>query len=396
LSDTRNCGSCGTACTSGEYCTKGFCGPCAALVINEFFFDPAFVQLVDYPGGTLGPMYVPSIQGLKYVELFNTCPTESIDLTGWELQAHYGTPDNPWRTLVSLSGSLPSGGYRVYGNSSFEPKDGTIGGEPTDQIAALRLTFPNKLGQQTEADFVTWIQYFLGYPAAKSLYGLAAWAWSRIPNGTNTGNNYDDFKPTDLSPKQPNVPLNNGVKSGTETDVDCGGPVIANFRCATGKACLQSSDCLDGPCIDGTCRVTSCSDGVKYGTETDIDCGGECPTKCAFGLSCQTRSDCSTNDCFHNICTRACIPNDPSESCGNYICSTVLISMQWYAKCLTGCNSDSDCVTGAYCSNPGTTCEGFDCWRTGTCLAKKGLGSSCIGSNECLSGSCVNNVCSDL
>ena len=47
----------------------------------------------------------------------------------------------------------------------------------------------------------------------------------------------------------------------------------------------------------GTCRAPLCTDNVKNGTETDVDCGGSCPTKCHTGDKCKVASDCDTSIC---------------------------------------------------------------------------------------------------
>ncbi|MFH1770460.1 MAG: hypothetical protein ABH828_02785 [archaeon] len=44
-----------------------------------------------------------------------------------------------------------------------------------------------------------------------------------------------------------------------------------------------------------------CFNGDIDGTETDIDCGGEC-TKCATGNFCENDNDCTTDFCIDNIC----------------------------------------------------------------------------------------------
>ncbi len=113
----------------------------------------------------------------------------------------------------------------------------------------------------------------------------------------------------------------NGVIDEGETDVDCGGSLCG--PCADDKACLMNSDCIDQRCIENHCLHTSCvtltcvdgvcdpvsgdchscSDGVKNGDETDIDCGGAgCPA-CKKTQACLTNDDCETNLCEHNVCT---------------------------------------------------------------------------------------------
>lgn len=41
--------------------------------------------------------------------------------------------------------------------------------------------------------------------------------------------------------------------------------------------CLRGSDCASGVCTSGRCQTPTCSDGVRNGAETGVDCGGACP-----------------------------------------------------------------------------------------------------------------------
>ena len=47
------------------------------------------------------------------------------------------------------------------------------------------------------------------------------------------------------------------VKNGSESDVDCGGTCPA---CADGKACGAGTDCTSGVCTAGKCTGASCTD----------------------------------------------------------------------------------------------------------------------------------------
>ena len=51
----------------------------------------------------------------------------------------------------------------------------------------------------------------------------------------------------------------------------------------------------------GELPISTCSDGIKNGNETDIDCGGSCPS-CEDGKSCLQNSDCSSNTCYNSVC----------------------------------------------------------------------------------------------
>jgi hypothetical protein len=55
-----------------------------------------------------------------------------------------------------------------------------------------------------------------------------------------------------------------------------------------------------------------CADGVKNGTETDVDCGGTCP-RCATGKTCAIRNDCASARCEAGTC-QTC--QNPNTDCG--------------------------------------------------------------------------------
>ncbi len=50
-----------------------------------------------------------------------------------------------------------------------------------------------------------------------------------------------------------------------------------------------------------------CLNGVRDGSESDVDCGGTCPTKCAAGMSCGTDADCASGDCALNAGVWQCL-----------------------------------------------------------------------------------------
>jgi len=67
----------------------------------------------------------------------------------------------------------------------------------------------------------------------------------------------------------------------------------------------QSTQCL---------IVASCSDGIKNGNETGVDCGGNCAKKCAAGVSCASSSDCSSGlGCSSGICAAATTSSSSSK-----------------------------------------------------------------------------------
>ena len=95
--------------------------------------------------------------------------------------------------------------------------------------------------------------------------------------------------------------------------------------------------CGGGACRSGSCvaaappttapPVPTCSDGVKNGSETDIDCGGSCP-KCGTGKACQVNGDCVNDVCQSQVCQptcaeRPCTPGAAGDAtCASFGCGT--------------------------------------------------------------------------
>ena len=99
-----------------------------------------------------------------------------------------------------------------------------------------------------------------------------------------------------------NSDLPDDGKDCTEDTCSGGTPQFANrpvgFGCTVNG---QPGEC-DGA---GICApVPTCSDLVKNGSETDIDCGGTCPP-CAIDQACQVNTDCVSARCVDQVCQPA-------------------------------------------------------------------------------------------
>jgi len=72
--------------------------------------------------------------------------------------------------------------------------------------------------------------------------------------------------------------------------------------CPTATGCSRNDDCasrvccLGGGCALHVCLAPTCLDAVQNGSETDVDCGGLCPT-CASGAHCNIDGDCTSDLC---------------------------------------------------------------------------------------------------
>jgi hypothetical protein len=101
----------------------------------------------------------------------------------------------------------------------------------------------------------------------------------------------------------------------------------------------------------GACPTPSptCTDSIKNGSESDVDCGGICP-RCGEGKTCNTRDDCGTAFC--RASTGTCVqcegagdcPDDPATG----TCSCVAFTGQG-SKCVRFVTLKANCVS---CPDP--------------------------------------------
>jgi len=183
-----------------------------------------------------------------------------------------------------------------------------------------------------------------------------------------------------------------GIKNGNESDIDCGGSCGAT--CADEKTCNTFSDCVSNRCNFGHCAVPTCNDAVRNGNETDIDCGGSCPTKCMLGMSCMMASDCADGACMNNIC-------EP-PSCNDMTRNGTETDIDCGGNCspcpdMMACAVPADCMSGACTSGICVVPTCSDMARNGqeTDVDCGGLCSPCSTGKNCGKASdCVNGVCS--
>lgn len=191
------------------------------------------------------------------------------------------------------------------------------------------------------------------------------------------------------------------VKNGSETDVDCGGS--CSTKCGDNAGCGVPADCTSGVCTAGRCVASACSDGVKNGSETGVDCGGSCTQKCAANVACGVAADCVSGICNANICAASsCTDNvkngdETGTDCGGGTCNACTVG--------GACAAASDCDTGV-CT--GNVCQAATCSDNvkngnetdkdcggGTC-GTCGQGKSCSVATDCATNVCSGNVCGAL
>lgn len=90
---------------------------------------------------------------------------------------------------------------------------------------------------------------------------------------------------------------------------DDGDGLIDEDCLAIGSACSASNTCSSGVCQNGVCQPPSCTDGVKNGNETGVDCGGSC-------TPCTVQCPVGQVNCG-GICVNINTSNTNCGACGN-------------------------------------------------------------------------------
>lgn len=75
-------------------------------------------------------------------------------------------------------------------------------------------------------------------------------------------------------------------------------------QCVSGMLCKTGADCKSLVCEPSSqrCIGESCTDTIKNGSETDIDCGGSTCSPCATAKTCAANADCLSQVCLDNRC----------------------------------------------------------------------------------------------
>ena len=157
-------------------------------------------------------------------------------------------------------------------------------------------------------------------------------------------------------------------------DSDGSSSCLVNADC--GDTSVYRCDSLTSKCVEISPK--HCSNKVKDSDETDVDCGGSCPTKCDVAKSCEKNTDCASDSCdnaTHKCVQKSCAKD---EDCGKT------------AKCFLADESKGYCVS---CSNGVADGDETDIDCGGSCSTKCANGKKCLQNSDCTNGTCSNNVC---
>jgi hypothetical protein len=194
------------------------------------------------------------------------------------------------------------------------------------------------------------------------------------------------------------------IKNGTESDIDCGGSCAS--KCGTNQICGGGGDCISKICTGGKCQAPSCSDKVSNGSESGVDCGGSSScARCPNGQACTASSDCTTGFCHptDHVCA--------SPGCGDGILNGTETDKDCGGSCSTKCGTNQACKLAADCVSANCTGTGALTCAAPTCTDKvKNQGETdadCGGPNcpdcadgrtcganaDCVSAVCATGVC---
>lgn len=160
-----------------------------------------------------------------------------------------------------------------------------------------------------------------------------------------------------------------GMKNGSESDTDCGGSCIN--KCSVNKSCdYNKSNCSGNVlCTNNICQPPRCNDGLKNGTETDVDCGGNCG-QCQVNQACYHNWECISDQCWPRGPNnqKICVAKPNSKTCSNATATPAAKLWGVLVENIVGCGGvksyyandqteAEDCAQSAGLSTISTLCE---------------------------------------
>jgi len=158
-----------------------------------------------------------------------------------------------------------------------------------------------------------------------------------------------------------------GVPSNPALAIDSPCSQSGGSVCNASGACVQcntGAQCGSGLCSAGVCLAATCGDGVKNGSESDIDCGGASCPGCGLGKVCGAGTDCASGVCTASACAAPVVVSSaPSDGQMNVAAGTtiaVTFSGAMNPATLTAQTSAGACTGTLQLSTDGfSTCLGF-------------------------------------
>lgn len=199
-----------------------------------------------------------------------------------------------------------------------------------------------------------------------------------------------------------------GVRNGSETGVDCGPGCAA----CQGEPCSGDAACQTGHCVDGVCCESAC-DGLCAACSAEVKGSGQDGLCGSVAEGADPRGDCEDDGaatCGHD---GTC---DGAGACRRYAVGTVCGGAPSCAGAIQTnpdtCDASGACQAGGAtacapyvcgatqcktaCSTEADCAAGSYCGPGSVCLPKKDQGAACGAEAECSSGACVDGVCCNI
>ncbi len=261
-------------------------------------------------------------------------------------------------TMTHSTGGTFTGGWNIWANGSVSTTHTFSAGTATITVVAqgsvaqgvwptMELRVGGAVVGTKVVNSTSWVPYSFTYNATAGAKTVGVYFTNDINVPPEDRNLYVD-KVTVACPSTASASCTDGVKNGSETAVDCGGSC---------PACVVAPTCADGvkngseTAVDcgGSCPACvvapTCSDRVKNGSETAVDCGGTCAADCANGQGCGTAADCVSAYCSTGLCQTAPSTTEP--------CSPAVLK--------TGTSTGNFETTGAVCYKVSSSIAGWGC-----------------------------------
>ena len=129
------------------------------------------------------------------------------------------------------------------------------------------------------------------------------WMWVNNINLQNNTEYFFSVRARNFGSMESNSLESDGVTYDssvcTPTTQDC----KSRGDCKIDDVCFDHFNCASMFCFNKKCQQPTCTDGKYSGTESDVDCGGPCQTKCSEGKSCSADQDCQSSlKCTSTVC----------------------------------------------------------------------------------------------
>jgi V8-like Glu-specific endopeptidase len=336
---------------------------------DDPFLNPALFQLADW-GMTLDSWQSKVIRrATRLNQLIDNAVTGALTPSDafpvgliWDVDVHFAIIDAQAQRFAAFASTASSGSESGSGSSfsltAARSSSSLAAAAPTNtSILPSELAFFQTLGTSSRlSKFTTYVR-----PAVPVVYGTNhARAGDVDDSGCVDQADLNIMTQSDVWTKRAVPPLQIAMRADLSRDG------WVNFADLTVLLDNWASGCVNAvaaPNLHGIVLPNqgTCSDGLKNGRETGVDCGGLFCSHCPNGAGCNVPADCVSGICSSNICQAPpsfdvcqCQPGK-CNSCSSQVAA---------CNAVAGCSSIVSCTFANSCKFPQETCRnGQSCYQ---------------------------------